>query len=217
MADTTELLRASTVMARVGQLEDAEATEYMTSALKGYKFEAEEAMHVVDALSQVDIESASSVADLAEAMQRSANMASTAGVEFERLIGYIGTVREVTQRSASVVGESLKTIFSRMGSVKAGTFLSEDLENEYADVSTFANDVEKVLSKVGIKVRETNHQFRDTQDILDDVAKRWETYNDLERNAIATAVAGTRQRENFLAFCSKTPVVYYVYTTLKLH
>ena len=157
-------------------------------------------MHVVDALSQVDIESASSVSDLAEAMQRSANVASTAGVDFERLIGYIGTIREVTQRSASVVGESLKTIFSRMGSVKAGTFLDEDLENEYEDVTTFANDVEKVLSKVGIKVRDTNHDFRDTQDILDDIAERWETYTDLEKNAIATSVAGTRQRENLLSF-----------------
>lgn len=199
MADTTELLRASTVMARVGQMEDAEATEYLTSALKGYKVEAQDAMHVVDALSQVDIESASSVSDLAEAMQRSANVASTAGVDFERLIGYIGTIREVTQRSASVVGESLKTIFSRMGSVKAGTFLDEDLENEYEDVTTFANDVEKVLSKVGIKVRDTNHDFRDTQDILDDIAERWETFTDLEKNAVATAVAGTRQRENLLS------------------
>lgn len=94
------------VMSRVGQVESADATTYLTSALKGYKLEAEDAMHVVDALSQVDIESASSVADLAEAMQRSANTASMAGVEFERLIGYIGTVREVTQKSASVVGES---------------------------------------------------------------------------------------------------------------
>ena len=55
-------------------------------------------------------------------------------------------------------------------------------------MSTFANDVEKVLSKVGIKFRETNHQFRDTQDILDDVAERWETYNDLEQNAISNIV-----------------------------
>lgn len=94
----------------------------------------------------------------------------------------------------------LKTIFSRMGSVKAGTFLDEDLENEYEDVTTFANDVEKVLSKVGIKVRDTNHNFRDTQDILDDIAKSWDTYTDLEKNAIATSVAGTRQRENLLSF-----------------
>lgn len=58
----------------------------------------------------------------------------------------------------------------------------------------------KVLSKVGIKVRDTNHDFRDTQDILDDIAASWDTYTDLEKNSIATAVAGTRQRENLLSF-----------------
>lgn len=93
----------------------------------------------------------------------------------------------------------MKTILSRLGSVKAGTFLSEDLESEYEDITTYINDVEKVLSKVGIRVRDTNQDFRDAQDILDDVAARWESFTDLEKAGITTAAAGTRQRENFLA------------------
>ena len=188
--DTTELLRASTIMTRVGQLEAAESTEYLTSVLKGYKLEAEDAMGVVDALSQVDIESASSVADLAEALQRSANTASVAGVSFEKLLGYIATIKETTQRSASVVGQSMKTIFARMGSVKAGTFIDEDLENEYEDFDSFINDTEKVLSKLGIRLRDTNLQFRDTEDVLDEIGAKWQSFNELEKNALATAIAG---------------------------
>lgn len=198
--EATQLIRASMVMSRIGVIESAEATEYLTSVLNGYKIASEDVMHVVDALSQVDIESASSVDDLAIALQRSASTASQAGVSFERLLGYVATVREVTQRSASVVGESFKTIFSRLGSVKAGTFLSEDLESEYTDIATYANDVEKVLSKIGIRLRDTNKDFRDAQDVLDDVAKGWSNYDDLTKQALATAIAGTRQRENFLAF-----------------
>ena len=194
-ANVTELLTASTVLSRVGQIDTADASEYLTSALRGYKLEAEDAMRVVDALSQVDIESASSVADLAEAMQRSANTAAVAGVEFETLIGYIATVKEVTQQSASVIGNAMKTIFSRMGSVKAGVFLDEDLETEYEDIDSFINDVEKVLSKVGIRVRDTNKQFRDAQDIINDVAKQWQNYSDLEKNAISNIV---RQYGNIL-------------------
>ena len=188
------------VMSRIGAIESAEATTYLTSVLNGYKIATEDVMHVVDAMSQVDIESASSVDDLAVALQRSASTASQAGVSFERLLGYVATVREVTQRSASVVGESFKTIFSRLGSVKAGTFLSEDLESEYTDIATYANDVEKVLSKIGIRLRDTNKDFRDAQDVLDDVARGWSNYDDLTKQALATAIAGTRQRENFLAF-----------------
>lgn len=96
----------------------------------------------------------------------------------------------------------MKTILSRLGSVKAGTFLSEDLESEYTDISTYVNDVEKVLSKVGIRLRDTNKDFRDAQDVLDDVAKGWATYDDLTRQALSTAIAGTRQRESFISLMS---------------
>ena len=94
----------------------------------------------------------------------------------------------------------MKTILSRLGSVMAGTFLSEDLESEYTDITSYVNDVEKVLSKIGIRLRDTNRDYRDAQDVLDDVAKGWSNYDDLTKQALATSIAGVRQRENFLAF-----------------
>ena len=196
-SETTELLRASMVLSRVGAIDAADATEYLTSTLNGYQLEASEAMRVVDAMSQADIESASSVEDLAIALQKTANIARNSGVEFETLVGWIAEVKEVTQRSAATIGESFKTILSRLGSVKAGTFLSTDLEAEYQDLGSFINDTEKVLSKVGISLRDTNKDFRDAEDVINDVAASWKNYSDLEKNAIATAIAGTRQRENF--------------------
>lgn len=195
LAEVNDLLRASTTMARIGQLEDSEATTFLTSALKGYKIAAEDAMHVVDALSEVDMKSASSVGELAEAMQRTANVAAQSGVEFERLVGYLATMKDVSQRAAPVVGEAMKTILSRLGSVKAGVFLDEDLENEYETIEQYVNDVEKVFSKVGISIRDTNLEFREAQDVLDDVAAKWENFSDLEKNAVSTAAAGVRQRE----------------------
>lgn len=93
-------------MSRVGQLDSADATSKLTSTINGYKLSVEQAMSVVDMMSQVDVKSASSVGDLAEAMQRSANMAREAGVSITTLIGQIATIREVTQRSASTIGEA---------------------------------------------------------------------------------------------------------------
>lgn len=71
-----------------------------------------------------------------------------------------------------------------MGSVKAGTFLSTDLEEEYEDIQGFVNDTEKVLSKVGIALRNTNKDFRSAEEVLGDVAAKWETLSDVEKNAI---------------------------------
>ena len=58
--------------------------------------------------------------------------------------------------------------------------------------------IEKVLKKVGIALRSDNETFRETDEVLEDIAQKWQEFTDVEKNAIATAVAGTRQRENFI-------------------
>ena len=46
-------------------------------------------------------------------------MARSTGVEMNQLLGMIAATAEVTQNSASVVGNSMKTIFSRMSNIAA--------------------------------------------------------------------------------------------------
>ena len=60
------------------------------------------------------------------------------------------------------------------------------------------NDIEKVFTSIGIAIRDSSSEMRDVDEVLDELASKWETLNDVEKNAVATAAAGTRQRENFL-------------------
>lgn len=83
-----------------------------------------------------------------------------------------------------------KTIFARFGNIKAGNFVSEDGEN--------LSDVQKVLAQFDIQLYDTQGNMNNLADIIDTVANKWGGLNDVERNALATAIAGTRQRENFL-------------------
>ena len=189
--ETNQLLEASMVLSKVGAIESSQATELLTSTLNGYKMEAEEAMHVVDAMSKVDLEAATSVEELAVALQSTANMARVNGVEFEELLGMVGSVSEATRRSASVVGNSFKTIFSRLTNVAAGKMTDDQGEA--------LNDVEQVLNGLNIKLRDTTGQFRNMYDVISDVADNWQNYTNVEQAWIATSVAGTRQRETFLA------------------
>lgn len=189
--ETTELLKQSTIMSKVGAIEASKATELLTSTLNGYKMSASDASHVVDALSAVDLAAATSVEELAVALQSTANSARTSGVEFEQLIGQIGAVSEATRRSASVVGNSFKTIFSRLQSVAAG----KDID----DAGDKINDVEKVLSGLGIRLRDSMSQFRNMGDVLDEIAGKWDSYSNVQQRQIATSVAGIRQAETFLA------------------
>lgn len=189
--ETTKLLTASTMMSKIASMSAAEATEYMTSTLNGYKMEAEDAMHVLDAMSAVDLAAATSVDEIATSLQKTANTARDAGVTFEKLVGYIATVSETTRQAPEIIGTSFKTLFSRLENVKAGKSIDEYGES--------LNDVEKVLNRFDVSLRDSMYQFRDMEDVIDDIAVKWNDLTNVERSQIATAVAGVRQREIFIA------------------
>lgn len=101
--ETTELLRSSMTLSKVGAVESSEATELLTSSLNGYKLEAKDAMSVVDKISAIDLAAATSSYELATALSRTANSANDAGVSFDKLLAMIGTVSSVTRKSASTI------------------------------------------------------------------------------------------------------------------
>lgn len=190
-SEAAELTKNSMVLSKVGAVDSAQATEYLTSALKGYKIEASNALSIIDKLTSIDLVAATSSGDLAEAMSRTANSANLAGVSMDKLLGYIATVAEVTQKSASSVGESFKTIFARFGQIKAGKFIDDETGDDLSDV-------QKVLAEFNIQLYDTAGNMMNVGDIVDTLSTQWSTYNDVQKNALSTAIAGTRQRENFI-------------------
>ena len=189
--DTNELIKQSTMLSKLGQMESAEASTALTSSLKGYQLAASDAASVVDKLTAVDMEAAASAGDIATAMAECANSARIAGVDMNTLIGYLTTVKEVTQDGSESVGTFAKTMFARMGNIKAGNL-------EDPETGENLSDVESALSSVGIKLRSANNQFRDFDDVLSEVANGWNNYSNVQQHAIAVAFAGTRQQEKFL-------------------
>ena len=189
--DTNELIKQSTMLSKLGQMESAEASTALTSSLKGYQLAASDAASVVDKLTAVDMEAAASAGDIATAMAECANSARIAGVDMNTLIGYLTTVKEVTQDGSESVGTFAKTMFARMGNIKAGNL-------EDPETGENLSDVEASLSSVGIKLRSANNHFRDFDEVLSEVAADWDNYSNVQQHAIAVAFAGTRQQEKFL-------------------
>ena len=87
---------------------------------------------------------------------------------------------------------------SRYGNVKAGVYNKMNVDSETQDSGEQINDVEKVLNKLGITMRDTNLQFKDFDQVLDEIAIKWETLDTVSKKAIANAFAGVRQQEAFL-------------------
>lgn len=192
--ETNTLIADSVKLSTLGQINSADATEYLTSAMNGYGVAVEDVSKITDKLSSIDLVSATSAGGLAEAMSRTATSANIAGVSMDRLLAILATTGEVTQKSMSTIGESYKTIFARMRDIKAGNLSSVGEDGTMEDLS----DVEIVLNSLGIKLRDSNQEFRNFQTVLDEVAAGWKNYSSVQQAAIAKAFAGQRQQENFL-------------------
>ena len=190
---TNELIRDSMILSKVANLDSAESTEYLTSAMKGYKVAAEDVIGIVDKLTAVDLVSATDAGGLAEAMSRTAVSADMAGVSMDKLLGYLAAVGETTQKSMSSVGESFKTIFQRMSDIKTNKLELVDADGTTETLS----DVEQTLKNVGIDLRATVSEYNNYGDILDNLASKWNSLTQVQQNAITKAFAGVRQSENF--------------------
>lgn len=193
-----KLVYDSMMLSKLGQIQSADASKYLTSALNGYKKSASEAIDVVDKLTAVDMQSASDAGGLAESMSKTASAADMAGVSMDKLIGMIASVKEVTQDSDESVGNMFKSVFSRMNQIKAGKFVD-------SDTGESLNDTEKVLNKVGIAMRDTNNQFISSEKIMDEVGAKWSSFDSTTQRAVATAMAGTYQYNKLIALFNNYP------------
>lgn len=184
IADTETLITNSMILSKIGKLNSADATKYLTSAMKGYKVSVEDTLNVVDKLSAVDMASATDVGGLASGMSEVAASADLAGVSMDKLLGYLAAIGETTQSGMDEVGTTLNAVFARMGNIKLARL--KDYQNNGEDLS----NVETVLRGVGITLRDSVNSFRDFDDVLDETASNWTNYSEVQQRAIASAFAG---------------------------
>jgi TP901 family phage tail tape measure protein len=189
--DTTALIQNSMVMSKLANMSSAEATEYLTSIMNGFGMSVKEVTVSIDKMVAVDNESATSVSELALALQRSSSSARQAKVEFDELVSYIATVSSVTRRSAETVGEAFKTIFARYQDIQKGGL---------DEFGMGINNVEKALKSVGIEIMNADRtSFRPFGEVLDELGKKWDKIGEVQRASILKAMAGVRQQNTLLS------------------
>ena len=190
--ESNELIKQSLTLSTLGMIDSAEATDYMISAMKGYGVAVKDVSKIIDMATELDMKYSVSSGYIMEAMSRTAASAKLAGSDMSQLMATISIVGETTKKSAQVVGEAMKTMYARFGNVKINKFEDAEHPEEVEGI----NDIERVLNKLGIALRDNTGAWRDYDDVMGEVGKRFNELNDLEQNAIATAMFGTRQREN---------------------
>ena len=183
VSEANELIKSSTYLSRLGFMDMNQSVTALTSVMKGFRIEAADSMDIVDKLTQLDAKYATTAGDIATALSRTSAVAREAGLDLDQTAAALTTMIDVSQQDASSVGNAFRTILARYGNVKASAFTSlvgdsDDID----DANGSINDTEKVLGAIGIKIRSSSSDMRDFDDVMDELADKWVTLTDVEKN-----------------------------------
>ena len=187
-------------MARIANMDYADATDKMTAALRGFNMELNEtsAQRVNNVYSELAAITAADTNEIATAMTKTASIADSANMEFETTAAFLSQIVETTRESAETAGTAMKTVIARFQELKKDPAEIGEVDGEIVD----ANKIETALRTINVALRDTSGQFRDLDDVFLEIASKWNTLDTNTQRYIATMAAGSRQQSRFIAMMS---------------
>jgi TP901 family phage tail tape measure protein len=171
LEDTLSRTQDALVLTRLTGLDAAKSVDGLTAAVNAFSKAGLSTTQIINKLAAVDQAFAVSSADLIEGFNRSAAVAQNAGVTFDELAGIITALQQETSRGGAVIGNALKTIFTRL-----------------QDTSTLNR-----LSDLGIAVKDLQNNLLPARQILQNLANDVEGLGQITKAGIFKDVAGTFQ------------------------
>ena len=191
-AEVEQRLKYTTQYAKVAAIDFNTAADLITATSNSMGDQIQgDIQRVTDVFIYLGDHAGTSAEEVGTAMQRASASAGQFGVSFEWLGSYIATVSETTRQAAEVEGTSFNAIIARLHTIRTTGYNQED--------ETKINDVAKALSTIDVALLDNQGNWRDMTDIFNDVASKWDTLDGKQKSYIATAMAGTRQQNTFLA------------------
>ena len=167
-----------------------DVSSYMTAIWNNFDDGSESLEHYADVITALGASTASSSEEIAAGLEKFAAIADTVGLSYDYATSALATVVAITRQSADTVGTAFKTLFARIQGLSLG---------ETLDDGTDLNKYSQALNKVGVEVLDATGELRDLDDILDDLAYKWEDLTQAQKTALAQTVAGTRQYNQLIA------------------
>lgn len=177
-------------MANVAQQSATVVSDQMTAIWNNFYDGSKSLEYYADVLVKLGAATASSTDEIAGGLEKFAAIGNTIGLSYEYAASALATITSNTRQSEEVVGTALKTIFARIQDLELG---------ETLDDGTSLGSYAQALKAVGVDVLDTAGEMRKMDDILDDLAERWDGLSSATKTATAQAVAGTRQYVQLVA------------------
>jgi TP901 family phage tail tape measure protein len=202
LEETLKRTRDALILTRLSGLDTVSAVEALTATINSFNKEALDSTTIINKLANVDAAFAVSSADLAEAIKRVGSSAADAGVDFDQLLAIVTSVQQTTARGGAVIGNSLKTIFTRIQRTDTLDQLEQlgievrTLEGDTLPAIQILSNLSNTFNKLGdaqrAQVAETVggvFQINILKAALGDLQKEYSTYN----NALKTASSATNE------------------------
>ena len=177
-------------MANVARQSAEVVSDQMTAVWNNFYDGSKSLEHYADVMTALGAATASSTDEIAGGLEKFAAIGNTIGLSFEYAASALATITSNTRQSEEVVGTALKTVFARI----QGLTLGETLED-----GTNLNKYSEALKKVGISIYDSSGELKKMDDILDEMAAKWDKLSNAQQAALAQTVAGIRQYTQLIA------------------
>ena len=168
MEESLKRTRDALILTRLTGMDSAEAVKSLTAAMNTYGNQIKDTTQLVSKFAAVDVQFAVSAEDFAAAISRTGQAAKSAGVDIDELIGIVTSAQQQTARGGAVIGNALKTIFTKTG----------------------RTDTLNQLEDLGIAVRDLEGNTIGAKRILSDLANTFDTLSEAQKAQITQTMGG---------------------------
>lgn len=196
MSDSSNLAKYANIMANVGNTDVDTATTGITSIIKGYELDANDAEHVSDVLVKVGQEYAISAEELMAAFQRGGAALHASGTDFEKSAALFAATNASLQ-NAETTGTMWKTVSARIRG--ATTELEEMGEETDGLAQGLSKYREEIMALSGVDIMKDENTYKDMYDIFVQLAEVWDNMEDVSQSRVAEILGGTRNTSGIMS------------------
>jgi TP901 family phage tail tape measure protein len=169
--DTLQRTKDALTLTRLAGISTANAVDALTSTVNGFAQTGVTTTQILNKLVAVEQDYAVGAGDLAEALSRTGQAAQEAGVSLDQLNALVTAAQQSTARGGAVIGNALKTIFTRLQ----------------------RTDTLDQLEAFNISVRDVQGNILPAVQILQNFAGAYKGLADAQRAQLSEQVAGVYQ------------------------
>ena len=200
-------IAGTTAFQNVSGLSGTDATNALQTIINQFKLVESGAYNSADAITYVgdaitgvaynlSKDEGDAMQEIISAVEDAGSVIAQAGGSLEWYSAVTGTLAETVNATGSEVGGAMRMITARTLQQKEAF---DELNDSGEETEVAMANAEKALTNLGISIRSSDGDLRSIEEVLGDVADKWDTLSDSDQQFVAEKLAGTNRRSYFMA------------------